>query len=1044
MIREIVSLCLKFRILVIVAAAAVMALGVTQLRSASVDTFPQFSPPQVEIQTEALGLSAAEVEQLITVSLEKDLMNGIPWLAGIRSQTMPGLSTIDLTFEPGTDLLKARQVVQERLSQTRGLPNFGTPPVMIQPLSSTSRVMMIGLSSKSASLIDLSVLARWKIKPRLLGVPGVANVAIWGQRDRQLQVQVDPARLQKTGVTVSQVINSTGNALWVSPLTFVQASTPGTGGFIDTSTQRFEIQHVLPITTAKDLSSVTVDGSGGLLRLGDVATVAESNQPLIGDAILSSGPGLMLAIDRFPEANTSDVTRGIEEAFAALRPGLTGIDIDTNVYRAETFTQTALRNLGSWAFIGLVLLLLLLALALFSWRLVAITFVTILLSLVAAGYVLYLRGATFNMMALAGLAIALGVVIDDAVVQVSHIRRRLREHRASGGSSMAEVVAEAAGAVGGPLVYATLVLLLIPLPLVLLDGVVGSFSRPLVLSYVLAVLASMVVVLTVTPALAFILLRNEPITHRKNPLVQWAYSVFDRTVPRYAVRPRWAYATLALLIVVGGAVVPQLGARSLLPSPQDRNLLIHWQAEPGTSLPEMDRITAAATKDLRSLPGVRSVAGHVGRAVTSDQVVNVNSAELWVGLTDSADYQATVTAVGRELDSYPGLRNDLGTYPDDRVRAVQTGTNNALVVRVYGQDLTVLRAKAEELRQAMSTVLGVVQAKVQSQAEQPTLEVEVNLAAAQRYGLKPGDVRRAAATFVAGLPVGSLYQDQKVFDVVVVGTANTRSAPQTVRDLLLEAPTGGYVRLGDVAAVRVAPFPTVIRHEATYRSIDVTGDVSGRDLAAVLDDVKNRVRAMPMPLEYHAEVLSGAAQQQNQDQRTLALAIAVAIGALLLLQAAFRSWRLAAMVLLVLPLAVVGGVLAAVFVGGIMSLGALVGLLAVLALAARNTIVLISSYQRLEATDGAPATPELVVRATRERVGPVLLSAGATAVAVLPLVLFGSAAGGEVLYPLAAVVLGGLVTSTLLTVFVVPAMYLRFSPSVPGRLSSTSPVPVED
>ena len=1043
MIREIVALSLKFRILVVVAAAAVMALGVTQLRSAPVDTFPQFTPPQVEIQTEALGLSAAEVEQLITVSLEKDLMNGIPWLASIRSETLPGLSNIDLTFEPGTDVLKARQVVQERLSQTRGLPNFGSPPVMIQPLSSTSRVMMIGLSSKSASLIDLSVLARWKIKPRLLGVPGVANVAIWGQRDRQLQVQVDPARLRQNGVTVSQVINSTGNALWVSPLTFVQASTPGTGGFIDTSTQRFEIQHVLPITTAKDLSSVTVDGSGGRLRLGDVATVAEDHQPLIGDAILPSGPGLMLAIDRFPEANTADVTRGIEEAFAALRPGLTGIEIDTKVYRAETFTQAAMRNLGRWAFIGLVLLLLLLALAFFSWRLVTITFVTILLSLVAAGYVLYLRGATFNMMALAGLAVALGAVIDDSVVQVSVIRRKLREHRASGGSSMVEVVAEAAAAACGPLVYATLVLLLIPLPLVFLDGVAGSFSRPLVLSYVLAVLASMVVALTVTPALAFLLLRNEPAKDRKNPITQLAYTVFDRTVPRYSVRPRWAYATLAVLLVLGCAVVPQLAGRSLVPSPQDRNLLIHLQAAPGTSLPEMDRLTMAATNDLRSLPGVQSVAAHVGRAVTSDRVVNVNSAELWIALDDKTDYKATTTAVGRELQSYPGLRSDLGTYPDDRIRAVQLGTNDALVVRVYGQDLAALRAKAEDLRQAMSTVLGVVQPKVQSQPEQPIVEVEVNLAAAQRYGLKPGDVRRAAATFVAGLPVGSLYQDQKVFDVVVVGTPNTRSAPDTVRDLLLEAPTGGYVRLGDVAAVRVASFPTVIKHEATYRSMDVTADVSGRDLGAVLSDVKERVRAMPMPLEYHAEVLSSAAQQQNQDQRTLAIAIAAAIAVFLVLQAAFRSWRLAAMVFLTLPLAVVGGVLAAFLVGGIMSLGALIGLLTVIGLAARNTILLISSYQRLQAIEGVPAGPELVVRVTRERLGPVLLSACATAVAVLPLVLFGSLPGGEVMYPLAAVVLGGLVTSTLLTVFVVPAMYLRISPSVrdvPRPAASLVPV----
>src|ERR1700730_7067486 len=381
MISRIVALSLTFRVLVLGVAAVVIALSAVQLQDAPVDVLPEFTPPQVQIQTEALGLSAAEVEQLITVPIEHDLLNGIAWLDQIRSESAPGLSSIDLIFKPGTNPLKARQVVQERMTQAHALPNVGSSPVIIQPLSSASRVMMIGLSARDLSLVDLSVLARWRIKPRLMGVPGVANVTIWGQRDRQLQVQIDPARLRQHGVTVSQVINSTGNALWVSPLTFVQASTPGTGGFIDTSTQRFEIQHVLPITPAKDLSSVTVDGSGGRLRLGDVATVAEDNQPLIGDAILSSGPGLMLAIDRFSEANTHDVTRGIEEAFAALRPGLTGIVIDTNVYRAETFTQTAMRNLGSWAFIGLVLLLLLLALALFSWRLVAITFVTILLSL---------------------------------------------------------------------------------------------------------------------------------------------------------------------------------------------------------------------------------------------------------------------------------------------------------------------------------------------------------------------------------------------------------------------------------------------------------------------------------------------------------------------------------------------------------------------------------------------------------------------------------------------------------------------------------------
>src|SRR5919199_2903163 len=300
MIAHLVALSLKFRVLVVAAAAIVMALASFQLRDAPVDALPEFAPPQVQIQTEALGLSAAEVEQLITVPIEHDLLNGIPWLDQIQSESAPGLSSIDLWFKPGTDPLKARQVVQERMTQAHALPQVGTPPVIIPPVSSTSRVMMIGLSSKELSLVDLSVLARWKIKPRLTGVAGVANVTIWGQRDRQLQVQVDPARLRANGVTLNQLISTAGNALWVSPLTFVEASTPGTGGFIDTSSQRLAIQHVLPITTAKGLASVTVQDTGGrTLRLDQVSTVVEDHQPLIGDAVLPNGPGLMLVIEKF-------------------------------------------------------------------------------------------------------------------------------------------------------------------------------------------------------------------------------------------------------------------------------------------------------------------------------------------------------------------------------------------------------------------------------------------------------------------------------------------------------------------------------------------------------------------------------------------------------------------------------------------------------------------------------------------------------------------------------------------------------------------------
>jgi Cu/Ag efflux pump CusA len=1038
MIGRIVTLSLKFRVLVLGTAAVVMALSAVHLQDAPIDALPEFTPPQVQIQTEALGLSAAEVEQLITVPIEHDLLNGIAWLDQIRSESEPGLSSIDLIFKPGTDPLKARQVVQERMTQAHALPNVGTPPVILPPVSSASRVMMIGLSAKDLSLIDLSVLARWKIKPRLMGVPGVANVTIWGQRDRQLQVQVDPARLRQNGVTLSQVISSTGNALWVSPLTFVEASTPGTGGFIDTASQRLAIQHVSPITTAKGLAAVAVEDTGGRrLRLDQVSTVVEDHQPLIGDAILPSGPGLMLVIEKFPEANTGAVTEGVEQALEALRPGLSGVQVDTNVYQAQSFIDASMANLGRWAIVGAILLFLFLALITYSWRIAMISFVSIASSLVTAAYALYLTGTPFNVMVLAGLAVALCLVIDDVLVNLAEIRRRLRQQGTPSGLSPLAAVAEASAAVRTPLLYAMLILLLAPLPFLFLGGVGGAFSRPAILAYALAVLSSTAVAVLLTPVLAFMLLPGEPVQHRTSPPVGWASRLFERTVPRFVRRPRWAYATVAILLVSVLAAIPQLAARPLLPSPQDRSLLIHWQAVSGTSVAEMARITRAATKEVSSVNGVRHVGAHVGRAVTSDQVVNVNSGEIWVTLSDTADYTTTVATINRVLRGYPGVHSDLVTYPQDRVRAAQTGTGDALLVRLYGPDLGVLHSKAQEVQRRISTVQGVVQPKVQTQDEEPTLEVETDLAAAERYGLNPGDIRRTATTVFSGLLVGNLYEDQKVFDVVVVGKPSATSTPADLADVLIDTPSGDQVRLGDIAKVRIVSYPTIIKHDATLRSVDVTAGVRGRDLGAVLGDIRSLVQSVQMPLEYHAEVLSDAAQQQTENLQTAALAIGVVIGIFLLLQAALSSWRLAALLFTTLPLAGAGAVLAASLVGGVMTLGALLGLFTVLALAVRNGIGLISSYRRLESSEGHPPGLESILSATRERAAPVLLTAGSATVVLLPLLFFGNLSGAEILFPLAAVTLGGLVTSTLLTLFVLPALYVRFSNAVePDRISA--------
>jgi Cu/Ag efflux pump CusA len=1034
MIRELVALSLKFRVLVVGVAVVVLGVGVFQLRGAPVDALPEFAPPTVTVQAEANGLSAAEVEQYVTTGLEQDLLNGVPWLDHMESNSAAGLCRVDLVFKPGTDPLKARQAVQERLTQAYVLPQVGTPPTMLQPLSSTSRVMMIGLSSKDLSLTDLSVLARWKVKPRLTGIPGVANVSIWGQRDRQLQVQVDPDKLRQNGVTLNQVISTAGNALFVSPLNFLQASTPGTGGFVDTSTQRLAIQHVLPVTTARNLSSVTIeDTTGRSLTLGDVASVVEDHQPyLIGDAVLHNGPGLMLVIQKFPEASTQEVTRGVQDALAALRPGLSGVTIDTGVYQAQSFVDTAVHDLGVTGLASLALLVLVVGLLLLSWRRALITVVAALLSLVAAAYVLYLRGTTFNLMVLGGLAMALGVVVDDAVAELGAVRRRLREHRASGAStSIATVIAEASGAVRGPLLYGTLVALLAPLPLVFLDGVAGSFARPIVLSYAIAVAVSTVVALAVTPALASLLLRGGT-AERTSPALRLAHRVFDGTVARLAGRPRAAYAMLALLLAVGLAVVPQLTTRAALPTPQDRNVLVRWQAVPGTSLAEMDRITGAASAELRHVSGVRDVGAHVGRALGSDEVVDVNAGEMWVSLNDSADYDGTLAAVRRVLHGYPGLASTIESYTQDRVDAVNAdaGTGSDLAVRVYGTDLATLHSTAQELSRRVARVNGVVEPKVLEQPQQPTLEVKVDLDAAQKYGMAPGDVRRAASTFFAGTLVGNLYQDQRIFDVVVWSTPSTRYAPANLADLMIDTPAGPQVRLGDVASVKVMPYPTQLRHDASSRYVEIDAQIGGRDVGSVLRDVSSRVAAMPMPLEYHAEVFSQLSQQQGQDRTMAGLAVGTAIVIFLLLQAAFGSWRLATLASLMLPLSLVGGVAGTLLAGGELSLAALLGLVTVLGLTARHIVVLICGYQRLEAVEGMADRGAVVLRVTRDRVGPILLTAAATAAVFLPVLVAGSRSGTEVLYPMAAVVLGGLVSSTLVALVMVPSLYLRFSPAV--------------
>ncbi|UKA55050.1 efflux RND transporter permease subunit [Arthrobacter sp. FW305-BF8] len=1026
--RRIVGFSLKFRALVVAIAVAMMAFGGVQLSTASVDVFPEFAPPKVEIQTICIGLTAAEVEQLVSVPLE-DALNGVESLDEIRSKSVEQLSSIVLIFAPGADLLKARQLVSERIANViPSLPTWAAPPVILQPLSSTSRVMKIGLTSDQRSLMEMSMITYWKIRAHLLRVPGVANVAIWGERLQMLQVQAIPDKLKAHDVSLNQVMEVTANALDAGLLQYSPGSVIGTGGHIETPNQRVGIQHVLPITTPKDLAEITIEERNGKpLRLGDVANVVEDHQPLIGDAVINQGQGLMLIVEKLPWGNTLEVTRGVEAALQQMEPGLSGITVDTEIFRPATFIEESLNNLSRALMLGCILVVLVLGAFLFQWRTALISLIAIPLSLVTAASVLYLTGASVNTMVLAGLVIAVGVVVDDAIIDIENIIRRLRQHRAEGGTrSTASVVLEASLEVRGPIVYATLIIIAAAVPIFFLQGLTGAFFRPLAISYTLAVLASMLVALTVTPALALIFMRKVPLKEQEPPLVRVLKRGYRAVLSRMVRRPVAGYATFGAMAAIGAITAPLLG-QSLLPDFKERDFLMHWLTQPGTSVSEEYRVSQKACEELLTIPGVRNCGSHIGQAFNADEVVGVYFGENWISIDPAVDYDKTLKSIHEVVDGYPGIVRDVQTYLKERIREVLTGASNAVVVRLYGDDLALLRSKAAEIHSIFDATEGAVDVQTALQKDIPQVNIEVDLAKAQSYGLKPGDVRRAAAWLVAGEEVGDVYRGGKAYDVQVWSPPEVRSDITSIRNLPIDTPSGQKILLSDVASVQVKPTPNVIQRDAHSRRIDIQANVKEGTLGTVVAAMEEGLKKLELPPGFRTQILGEFQERQAATNTLLTLAIGALAVIYLLLQVAFGSWRLATLVILTLPIALVGGVFAAFMGGGVLSLGSIVGFLTVMGIAARNGILLINHCQHLEKYEGEKFGPELVLRGAGERLSPILMTTLATGLALVPLVVLGNIPGHEIEHPMALVILGGLVTSTLLNLFVVPSLYLRFA-----------------
>ena len=1032
--RWIVARSLHFRWLVIFLAATFMAFSLAKIPETKVDVFPEFAPPQVEIQTIALGNSTAEVESLVTVPIEEAL-NGLPGLDEMRSKSVAQLSSIRLIFEKGTDETRARQLVQERISQVSpNIPTWASPPWMMPALSATSRIMKIGITSEQLDLIELSSISYWKIRQHLLRVPGVAGVDIYGERLKQRHVQVDPKLLARYDIPIEQVMESGSEALDAGVLQYAQSFTVGQGGFVETATKRLNVENVQPISTAEELAKVPVAKRGDrVLRMADLGVVKQDSMQLWGEGVINDGDGLMLIVQKYRGANTKEVTDDVEETMREMTPGLPAITYDTTIFRPATFIEESINNLATALLLGVLLVIVIISAFLYTFRTAFISLISIPLSLLGAFLVLDARNVTVNVMVLAGLVVAIGVVVDDAIIDVENIVRRLRQSRLSGSDkSTARIVLEASVEIRSAITFATIINVVAIVPVLFLEGLSGSFFQPLVLSYGLAVFVSMLVAMTVTPALSLVLLHRGTLREKEAPLLRVLKKGYTKVLGGVVRNPAPAMATAGVIAVIGVMsyfVYPGVGTQ-LLPNFKERDFLMHWLTEPSTSVTEEKKISVSACQDLREIPGVRNCGSHIGQALLSDEVYGAYFGENWISVSDQVDYDDTLQKVTDTVDSYPGMQRDVQTYLRERVKEVLTGSSGAVVVRIFGPDPGKLTELADTTLKAIGDTPGLIEAAAALQKDVPQIEIELDLKKAREHDLKPGDIRRQSSVYIAGEEVSDIFAGGRAYDVHIWSIPEVRHSFQDIRDLPIDTPSGDKVKLSEVADVRFAPSPNAILRDDQSRRIDVEGNITeGGDLGAVVDEVERRVAALDLPPEYSVKVLGESSELENS-QNTLAIyGLAALIVIFLLLQAAFGSVRLATLAFLLLPVALVGGVLAVVISGGLMSLGSLIGFLTVFGIAARNGILMINHFQHLERDEGMTFGRDLVMRGASERLAPIMMTALATALAIVPLAVAGSIPGHEIEHPMALVILGGLFTATLVNLFIIPSLYLRFGRS---------------
>lgn len=894
---------------------------------------------------------------------------------------------------------------------------------MVPLESSSGTVMTIGLTSDKHDLMELRALVDWTLSPRLLSVEGVADINVFGGHQKQLQIQIDSKKLARHGVAIDDVIAAAEQATGIMA-----------GGYIENSNQRMMLKLSGQPMTAQQLAKVVLrNTTNGALLLGDVAHITTAPAPAIGGAAIAGKPAVVLMVIGQYKANTLAVTLGIEAALTEFKDGFAvdGVTLHDNLFRPANYIESSIHNIREHLLVGGSLVMLVLLLFLFNLRTALISMTAIPLSLFAALIVLLEMGVNINIMVLGGLAIALGEVIDDAIIDTENIFRRLRENAAlAQPKSTMDVVFNASMEVRSSVVYASFIVMLVFVPLLTLSGVAGRMFEPLGVAYILAIFASLGVALTVTPALCHILLtRWGGLSDKEPPLVRLLNPIYGSVLKFVSRFPRLVFSGVVAFCLVGLAILPLLGG-SFLPELREGHYIIHTASVPGTSIAESLRIGGQIEKRVGEIEGVRSTSQWAGRAERGADTFGTHYSEYEIDLDpalNGGQQQAILDEIRDVLEAFPGINSEVNTFLTERIDETISGYTSPVVVNIYGKNLADLDHKAQQVAAVMRTIEGAADVQLRAPPGEPQIEVRLLLDKLAYWGLRPVDVMRTVQTGFEGRVVGKINEGNRIFDVVVALPESQRQQPKHVSALPIKTPSGVMIRLQDVAEIQQVPGRHMILHAGAQRLQTVTCNVTGRDLTSFFAELKQRVHD---DVEFSADIypeFTGAAVAQAQSREDLlAHSTLAGVAVLLLLFMALQSLRNMSLVLINLPFSVVGGVIAVLFTNGVLSIGSLVGFVTLFGITLRNSIMLVSHFQYLVVEEGLPWNAATAIRGAQERLPSILITALVTALAMLPIALNSDNPGREIMGPMASIIIGGLISSTILNLLVLPSIMLRY------------------